>query len=686
MLDQPENQSRKHLLHIAGLAISYFIAGRLGTWLAMPPGYSTALFPASGIAMFAILRYGYKIWPGILIGSFFLNSSISVLQQDLSLIKFIPMGLSIGFGACGEALLGTYFLYRFTQSNDPFYQVKNVFIFIVFSSGISSLISATCGTITIILSGISTWAQFNETFLTWWLGDAIGILVITPILLLLSTLPSNRFHPKLIGEGIFLVISLIIVSKVVFSNWFGSTSYSLAFLPFPLLVWAVYRFDRLGAIASIFLVSIISIWETLKGYGPFFIDLEPNKSLLLVQTFVGVASTMTWVLFSDLAEKRRISDSLKKAEEQLKQTENFSLVMTTHVGLDGSWLKVPKTLCDLLGYTHEELLSSKFKSVTHPDDFLADWSQCQRLINGEIKSFVLEKRYIHKDGEIIWVDLNCSIVLDEENKPLHFLTYIRDITERKNLEEKLKRYSKELEDRVQERTLDLERSNQDLEEFAYLASHDMQEPLRKIITFSDRLKEKDDSLNEEAKDYLSRMQKAAWRMSNYIHDLLEYSKVTQQPKKYERVSLKKIVDQVIDDLSDQIKSQNATINIGELPTLEADPFQLPKTIQNLISNSLKYHRESIPTIINITSTFLEKTKSWQIEVSDNGIGIEEKYFDRIFKLFERLHGRSEYEGSGIGLSICKKIIHRHNGTITVKQNLPHGTTFIITLPETQRPN
>jgi integral membrane sensor domain MASE1 len=276
MLEQPKYQSRKHLLHIAGLAISYFIAGRLGTWLAMPPGYSTALFPASGIALFAILRYGYKIWPGILIGSLFLNGSISVLQQGLSLIKFIPMGLSIGLGACGEALLGAYFLYRFTQSSDPFYQVKNVFIFIVFSSGISSLISATCGTFTLILGGISTWAQFNETFLTWWLGDAIGILVITPILVLFSTLPSNRFHPKLIGEGIFLVISLIIVCKIVFSDWLGDIQDPLAFLPFPLLVWAVYRFDRLGAIASISLVSIISIWETLNGYGPFFIDGEFN--------------------------------------------------------------------------------------------------------------------------------------------------------------------------------------------------------------------------------------------------------------------------------------------------------------------------------------------------------------------------------------------------------------------------
>ena len=684
ILGQAKDKSHAMGLSIAGLALIYFIAGRLGTLLAMPPGYSTALFPASGIALFAILRYGYKIWPGILIGSFLLNGFISVLQQNVSLIKFIPIGLSIGLGASGEALIGAYFLYRLTKSSDPFYQIKNIFVFIVFSSGVSSLISATCGALTVTLSGLSTWTQFNEIFLTWWLGDSIGILVITPILILFSRLSFHRINFKRATEATFLFISLIVICKIVFAQWLGSALYPLSFLPSPLLVWAVYRFNGLGAIISILIVAIISIWETIHGNGPFAIHQEPNTSLLLVQTFLGVSSSMTLILYTALTEKRRIRKSLRQSEEQLKQTENFSLVMTTHVGLDGSWLKVPSTLCDMLGYTQEELLADKFESVTHPDDFKADWSQCQRLIRGEIKSFDLEKRYIRKDGEIIWVYLNYSIVLDDDNNPLHFLTYIRDITERKKLEDALKGYSKELEGRVKERTQALERSNKDLEEFAYLASHDLQEPLRKITTFGDRIIEKQDSLSEESRDYLERMQKAAWRMAQYIHDLLEYSRVAQQPKHYEQISLGKIVTQVMDDLSQQIKNVNAIIHVEELPALEVDPVQFPKLIQNLLSNAMKYHREDVAPTINITSSFLENAKKWQIEVSDNGIGIEEKYYSRIFKPFERLHGRSAYEGTGIGLAICEKIIHRHNGTITVQKNQPHGTTFIITLPEKQK--
>ncbi len=684
MLDKAEDTPHKYGLSIAYLAVIYFIVGRLSTLLAMPSGYSTALFPASGLALFAILRYGYKVWPGILIGSFLLNGSISIFEQDLTLLNFIPIGLSIGSGACGEALIGAYFLYRFTRSNDPFYQVKSIFVFIVFTSGVSSLISATCGTFTLTLSGLSTWSQFNETFLTWWLGDSIGILIATPILILFSRLSFNRFSLENIVEASILLISLVVVSKMVFAQWIGNNPYPLAFLPFPLLLWAVYRYSGLGTIISILVVSTISIWETIHGKGPFYINDEPNTSLLLVQTYLGVASSMALTFYTSLTEKERVYESLRKSEEQLTRTEEFSLIMVTHVGLDGSWLKVPQTLCDLLGYTREELLDQNFRFVTHPDDFMADWSQCQRLIRGEIKSFDLEKRCIRKDGEITWVYLNYSIVLDAQNNPVHFLNYIRDITERKNLEDALKKYSGELEDRVKERTQALERSNQSLEEFAYLASHDLQEPLRKITTFSDRIIEKQDSLNEETRDYLNRMRKAAKRMSDYIYDLLEYSRATHQPKFYKRISLRKIVVQIMDDLSNQINKSNASIHLEELPSLDLDPVHFPKVIQNLLSNAIKYHREDVAPIINITSSFLESTKQWQIEVSDNGIGIDEKYYSRIFKPFERLHGRSAFEGTGIGLAICEKVMHRHGGEINVRPNQPHGTTFVITLPEHQK--
>jgi len=230
---------------------------------------------------------------------------------------------------------------------------------------------------------------------------------------------------------------------------------------------------------------------------------------------------------------------------------------------------------------------------------------------------------------------------------------------------------------------DLERSNKELENFAHLASHDLQEPLRKIMTFGDRLKEQLPGLNENANDSLERMQKAAVRMKNYIDDLLEYSKVTAIPKPYQLTGLGKLTEQVLEDLDLQIKNSNATIRVGTLPTLELNSIQFSKVLQNLISNAIKYHRQDVDPIVSLTSSYCKKERVWNIEISDNGIGIEEKYFERIFKPFERVHGRSTYEGTGIGLAICQKVAHQHNGRITVKSTLGEGSMFIVTLPEKQ---
>jgi PAS domain S-box-containing protein len=404
---------------------------------------------------------------------------------------------------------------------------------------------------------------------------------------------------------------------------------------------------------------------------------------LLLQTFIGVASFMTLLLIATLTEQQQALKSLRQSQERLGKTERFSHVMTTHIGLDGTWLKVPPTLCDLLGYTEEELLSGKFENVTHPDDCKFGWSQCKRLIVGEIKSFDLEKRYIRKDGQIIWVYVSCSVVEDELGKPLHFLTYIRDINEKKRMEEELERHNLILEKRVKERTLELERSNEDLEEFAYIASHDLQEPLRKIIVFSDRLKEKIIKGDEQGQDYLDRAQKSAIRMQNFIRDLLEFSRVKTRTQSAYPINLGKLVQEALVDLETQIHKNKATIHTGSFPTLPVDRSQFQKLFQNLISNSIKYHKQGVPPVITLSSLFNRKTECWEIRVEDNGIGFKEKYLDRIFKPFERLHGRSAYDGTGIGLAICDKRVRRHGGRITAKSEPGQGSTFIFFLPESE---
>jgi len=238
------------------------------------------------------------------------------------------------------------------------------------------------------------------------------------------------------------------------------------------------------------------------------------------------------------------------------------------------------------------------------------------------------------------------------------------------------------ENRLSNKTVELERANKELQDFAHIASHDLQEPLRKIIIFGDRLEPIIQNSNEKGRDYLNRMQKSAGRMRSFIEDLLHYTKVEMKALPFELVDLKEIAKDIIIELGHRLKETQGTVNIYKLPIVEADPFQMRQLFLNLIGNGLKFHRNGVPPVISLDS-ILNKNGMCEITVKDNGIGIDEQHAERIFKPFERLHNRSTFEGTGIGLTICKKIVTRHRGTITVKQGSENGVTFHITLPEKQ---
>jgi signal transduction histidine kinase len=256
-----------------------------------------------------------------------------------------------------------------------------------------------------------------------------------------------------------------------------------------------------------------------------------------------------------------------------------------------------------------------------------------------------------------------------------------------------------LEERVAERTAaaeerarELARSNDELEQFSSVASHDLQEPLRKIRMFGDRLRERlGDGLPEEPASDLVRMQNAAERMQRLINDLLDFSRVTHRGKEFELMDLGKVTEEVIADLEARVVELNARVEVADLPVIEADRLQMRQLMQNLIGNALKFHREGEPPVIRIRSQVFagqpprfsgEATSGDRcvITVEDNGIGFDEKHSERVFTAFERLHSRSAYEGTGIGLSIARKIVWRHGGHITAKGAPEQGATFTVTLP------
>ncbi len=293
-----------------------------------------------------------------------------------------------------------------------------------------------------------------------------------------------------------------------------------------------------------------------------------------------------------------------------------------------------------------------------------------------------------------------------------FIMTFQDVTPQKKAQEALHRsetryrqLSAELEAQVQQRTQQLQasvgelvRSNESLQQFAYIASHDLQEPLRKIQQFGDLIKTRDTDLTEQSRQYLNRMQSAASRMSTLIKDLLNFSRISTQRDASGPVSLQSVVEGVVNTLDLRVQELGAQIQVGLLPTVSGDASQLGQLFQNLLSNALKFHRTErsgvpVPPHIQIRSARLSADQLpvgvkpvltgaayYQIEVADNGIGFDERYIDRIFQVFQRLHGKNQYAGTGIGLAICEKVVANHGGAITARSQPGQGATFTIYLP------
>lgn len=304
-------------------------------------------------------------------------------------------------------------------------------------------------------------------------------------------------------------------------------------------------------------------------------------------------------------------------------------------------------------------------------------------LNSQIEAFEVEHEFPLIGRRTML--LNALRLRSEDRLSRLIFVAIEDVTERRRAEDELRLFSAKLE-----------RSNHELQEFASVASHDLQEPLRKIQAFGDRLRNKCfESLGEDGRDYLRRMQSAAERMQTLINDLLSFSRVETKSQPFTTVDLASVTGEVLSDLEIQIERVAAVVEVGGLPVIEADRLQMRQLLQNLIGNALKYHRDGVPLVVKVYGrVLLERRQSprdgaaaagqlCQLFVEDNGIGFDEKYLDRIFTVFQRLHGRQTYAGTGVGLAICRKIVERHGGHITARSAPGRGATFVVTLPTRQ---
>jgi PAS domain S-box-containing protein len=380
----------------------------------------------------------------------------------------------------------------------------------------------------------------------------------------------------------------------------------------------------------------------------------------------------------DITERKRMEEALRDSEEKLRKMFESVTDGILVIDLKGSITDVNERVVEMHGFSYKDELRGKsaFELVT-PRDHKRIAADMKKAIKQEAIRRA-EYTLLRTDGSEFPGELSTSVLKGASDNVVGHITIVRDITERKRAEEERKAL---LQD-IKKSNRRLEEANKELQDFVYVASHDLREPLRKISSFGTLLQDSlEGKLDEDQQENFEFMIDGARRMQDMIDALLTYSRLTTRANPHQQVYLNEVIENLKKlELATLLDETRGTIHIPEpLPPVRADPSQMNQLFQNLIGNGLKFHQEGIPPAIIIRAHGVEN-KMIQIEVEDNGIGIDEKYHEQLFVMFKRLHSRAQYDGTGIGLAICKKIVERHGGDIGVKSTPGKGSTFWFKLP------
>ena len=483
--------------------------------------------------------------------------------------------------------------------------------------------------------------------------------------------------------------------RIVLSIWIAATLFAFLILATDFILagarqfaWGIY--PRVGPGAPLFFtyffgVLAFQMFEYSREYRRTHDERRRRRILNLIASFaivylcavdfmpmfgidhrpIGYVAVFAFVLFSwrTIRKHRFLSITAARAASEILDTMADGLFV---IDAEARVRVINAAVRKLFDYSEPEILGKTIDTLEYIDPE-ASFSRTLRdmLLRAPIRDE--ERVFRRKNGERIDVSISVSRLHEREVEG-GAVVIARDIRERKRAEEDMRAF-----------TVKLQESNRELEDFAHVASHDLQEPLRKIQAFGDRLKARyNDALTGDGLDYLDRMQKAAGRMQALINDLLAFSRVTTKAQPFAPVDLTAVAHEVVHDLEVRIHQTGGEVIVGPLPTIDADPLQMRQLLQNLVGNGLKFHRPDAPPRVELSGD--ASGGEAHVVVRDNGIGFDEKYAERIFTMFERLHGRAAYDGTGIGLAICRKIAHRHGGEVRATSTPGSGARFEVTLP------
>ena len=662
------------------IAIVYFAAAELGLSLASVHQNVTPVWPPTGIAIAALLIFGNRVWPGVFVGA---------LAANLITPISVASAIGIASGNTLEAVIACFLLQRAKRWQGSFESVGDVMTFVVYAAVLAPLASATIGSLSLCFGDASQWSRFWPLWLTWWMGDGFGALIVSPFVLSWSR--SRRVDRQDIPEIASLFVLLLIVVLIVFAGWFPGPvkTYPLAYLCLPCLLWAALRFDQRIVTTAIVLMAGVALWGSRHSFGPF-VQASPNVSLLLLISFVGTASLMTLLVAAVTTERQKAEAEKWKlgSEVELQRRRVEDIVQHVPGVVWEAWGQpdaanqridfVSSHVEKMLGYSQEEWLSTPnfWLSIVHPDDKERAAAEATEIF-GSGKGGASRFRWLHKDGREVWVEAH-SIVVSDESGPVGMRGVTLDITAA--IAAEIERG--ELLERESHARQQAEEASRLKEEFLATVSHELRTPLNAVVGWSRLLRT--GQLDAEGTTHaVEVIERNAAAQRQIIEDLLDVSRIVSGKLRIstQPVDTLLIIHAAIDAVRPAAEAKDIAITTHiETPDaiVRADSERLQQVLWNLLANAVKF-----TPIGGRVDVYLGQQGSLaEIRIEDSGPGIPAEFLPRIFERFSQADGSStrKHGGLGLGLAIVRHLVELHGGTVSAANRSEAGAVLTVRLP------
>jgi PAS domain S-box-containing protein len=768
------------MLKLLGVAALYALLAKIVLTLFAANGVVSIVWPPSGLALAVLLIGGKRYFPGVFLGAFLANAMTGLA---------LGVAAAIAMGNMLEALLGAWLLTRNSRFDSGLRALGDYLRLVVLGGFVACSAAALNGSTTLLVSGFITTGTYFQNLLNWWMGDVLGIVLITPLILAWRRLHDGRFDPKRAAEAMLLLGLMFLANQTVFLGWFHDTGgvfeqVAKGYWMFLFITWVAVRLGICGVVIALVMTAIQALVGAALGMGFFAGDMA-QTGLINYWFYIVVLSMVGMALATYFTERERMERVLRESEENLNRAQA--------VGQIGSWLfDIPTNRLEWSAETYRMFGLPQRKTVDletfvaaiHPDDrdfVLKAWGEAMAGVPYDIEHRIVV------DGQVRWVRERARIERDAKGRSLTGIGTVQDVTELKRIEAALsesgeryralfeqgaepvwlvdvqtgvfvdfntaaheslgytreefarldiadleaaespqevalhiekvnaegcdvfetihrtrrgelrnilvsvktitfggKTYLQSIQRDITERKEyeeELKRSNTDLEQFSYAVSHDMRQPLRMISSYLQLLERSlAGQLDGEKRDYFDFAIEGAKRIDQMLVELLEYSRVGRMGEPPTWIDSRALLDEALQFIQPAIAEAQAKVNIaGEWPRIHASHDEILRLIQNLIGNAIKYRIAGRTPEITVTSETIKN--EWCLCVADNGVGIIPDQIKRLFQIFQRLQSREAYEGSGVGLALCRKIAEHHKGRIWVEsEGEGKGSQFHVVLP------